>query len=77
MNKWEPTIVRGEHFLELLSTIHNDTLARVRFDLGEMTFANANLVQIIEREISNREKRAEIAARDTLEVDEPDFEFVD
>lgn len=77
MNEKEPMIVKGEDFLELLTSIRIDTLAKIRLDLGEMTFANADLIRVIEKEISNREKRAKIAKRDTIEVGEPDFGFED
>ena len=77
MNKWDPTIVRGHHVLQLLSTIRTDTLYQVRSDLGEMTFVNADLIRIVEKEFANREKRTIMASKDTLEIDEPDFEFLD
>lgn len=73
MNYWDPLVVRGHHIIQLLNNISNSTLEQVREDLGDETFANCDLIKIVEKTISNRKKRESLEQLETISVEVPDF----
>ena len=73
MSDWEPTVVRGHHIIQLLNAVSDTTLKKIRKDLGEVTFANCDLVKIVEKSIKNRKKKEALEQFDTISVEEPDF----
>jgi len=77
MDKQDLIVVRGDYILQLLAAICSDTLSQVRADIGKMTFANSDLIRIVEKEISIRDKRAIMESLDTIEVDECIYGFMD
>jgi len=73
MKDWDPTVVRGHHILQLLNDVSDETLRSIRSDLGDVTFANCDVIRIIEKVISNRKKKEVVEQFDTVSVEEPDF----
>ena len=73
MKDWDPTVVRGHHVLQLLNDVSDETLRSIRNDLGDMTFANCDIIRIVEKVISNRKKKEAVEQFDTVSVEEPDF----
>ena len=73
MSDWEPMVVRGHHIIQLLNTVSDSTLRSVREDLGEMTFANSDLIKIVEKAIFNRRRRETLEQLETISVEEPEF----
>ena len=73
MKDWDPTVVRGHHILQLLNDVSDQTLKLIREDLGDMTFANCDVIRIVERVISNRKRKETLEQFDTVSVEEPDF----
>tara|TARA_B100001057_G_C22805926_1_gene933428 strand:+ start:532 stop:762 length:231 start_codon:yes stop_codon:yes gene_type:complete len=73
MKDWDPTVVRGHHILQLLNDVSDKTLKLIREDLGGMTFANCDVIRIVERVISNRKRKETLEQFDTVSVEEPDF----
>ena len=73
MKDWDPTVLRGHHILQLLNDVSDQTLKLIREDLGDMTFANCDVIRIVEKVISNRKRKETIEQFDTVSVEEPDF----
>ena len=73
MKDWDPTVVRGHHILQLLNDVSDQTLKLIREDLGDMTFANCDVIRIVEKVISNRKRKETMEQFDTVSVEEPDF----
>ncbi len=73
MKDWDPTVLRGHHILQLLNDVSDQTLKLIREDLGDMTFANCDVIRIVERVISNRKRKETLEQFDTVSVEEPDF----
>ena len=73
MSDWEPMVVRGHHIIQLLNTVSDSTLNLVLEDLGEPTFANSDLIKIVEKAIFNRRRRETLEQLETISVEEPEF----
>ena len=73
MSNWDPMVVKGQHIIQLLNEVSDSTLKSIRDDLGDMTFANCDLIKIVEKAIFNRKKRETIEQLETISVEEPDF----
>jgi len=73
MSEWDPTVVRGHHVLQILNSVSDQTLKLIKEDLGDVTFANCDIIRIIEKVISNRKKKKVVEQFDTVSVEEPDF----
>ena len=73
MSNWDPLVVKGHHIIQLLNEVSDDTLMSIREDLGDITFANCDVVKIVEKAIFNRKKRETIEQLETISVEEPDF----
>ena len=73
MKDWDPTVVRGHHILQLLNDVSDQTLKSIREDLGDMTFANCDVIRIVEKVISHRNRKEPLEQYDTVSVEEPDF----
>jgi len=73
MSNWDPMVVKGQHIIQLLNEVSDSTLKSIRDDLGDMTFANCDLIKIVEKSIFNRKKRETIEQLETISVEEPDF----
>ena len=67
-----PIIAKGESLISLLRSVSYETLLTIRKDIGEETFANSELVQIIEDTIDAK-KKEKLEALDTISVEPPDF----
>jgi hypothetical protein len=72
MNKCEPMIVKGDYMIELLKSVHLDTLYKIRSDFGEPTFPTVEVIRLIEKEIGIRESKR-VGNCDTISEEEPDF----
>tara|TARA_A100001011_G_C14216305_1_gene802199 strand:- start:367 stop:597 length:231 start_codon:yes stop_codon:yes gene_type:complete len=73
MNEWEPLVVKGQHIIQLLNSISDETLKSIRKDLGEVTFVNCDLIKIVEKATLNRKKRETLEQLETVSIEEPDF----
>ena len=66
-------MVKGQHVIQLLNDVSEQTLLSIREDLGEPTFANCDLVRIVEKAIFNRRKRETLEKLETISIEAPDF----
>ena len=73
MNYWDPLVVKGHHIIQLLNGVSDSTLNQIREDLGDETFANCDLIKIVEKTIFNRRKRETLEQLETVSIEEPDF----
>ncbi len=73
MSNWDPLVVKGHHIIQLLNEVSDQTLSLIREDLGEVTFANCDVIRIVEKAIFNRKKRKTVEQLATISVEEPDF----
>ena len=73
MSEWDPLVVKGQHVIQLLNDVSDQTLLSIREDLGETTFANCDLIKIVEKAIFNRRKRETLERLETISVEAPDF----
>jgi len=73
MKDWDPLVVRGHHIIQLLNEVSDQTLRSIKIDLGEPTFANHDLIKIVDKAIMNRKKKDTIEQFETISIEEPDF----
>jgi hypothetical protein len=73
MEDWKPTVVRGEYLIDLLESLSLETLDQIRNDLGDETFVNSSLVQIVEKTIRNRKRKQSLESLDTISIESPEF----
>ena len=73
MNEWRPIIATGDALLQLINSVSLSTLVSIRDDLGETTFANCDIVRLVETKISERLK-PQLESMDTISVEPPDFD---
>ncbi len=72
MIDWNPIVVKGHHIIQLLKSVRIDTLKEIRKDLGDQTFANCDLIKIVERATDFRTQQL-FEAMDTVTIDDPDY----
>ena len=73
MQDRDPLVVKGHYIIQLLSNVSDQTLKKIREDLGDETFANSNLIKVVEIAISNRKKKKTLEQFETVSIEEPDF----
>lgn len=73
MKEWRPIIASGDALIQILNTVSLDTLVSIRSELGEETFANCDVIRILETKISERSKST-IESMDTISVEPPEFD---
>ena len=72
MEKQKRIVARGQQLIQLLNSVDIKTLELIKSDLGDMTFANCDLIRLIDYARDNREKK-DIENLDTISMEPPEF----